>query len=61
MIDTIRNAHSAAGMTSGCFLYNRNRVSAAFFLTKLCDVLFDLLIIVGLTDQSITYGEMSKR
>jgi len=39
MMDTKRNAHSAAGMTSGCFRYSRNRVNAAFFLTNVWEVL----------------------
>ncbi len=39
IIDTIRNAHSFAGMTSGCFRYNRSSVRAAFFRTKFWDVL----------------------
>lgn len=39
MMETMRNAHSAAGMTSGCFLYSRSKVRAAFFRTKLCEVL----------------------
>ena len=39
IIDTMRNAHSFAGITSGCFRYNRSRVRAAFFLTKFSEVL----------------------
>lgn len=39
MMDTKRNAHSAAGMTSGCFRYSRSSVKAAFFLTNVCEVL----------------------
>jgi hypothetical protein len=35
----MRAAHSSAGMTSGCLRYSRRSVSAAFFRTKLFDVL----------------------
>lgn len=63
--DTIRNAHSAAGMTSGCFLYNRTNVNAAFFRTKFCDVLHNenLSLPHRTYDRGgdCTYGEMSNR
>ena len=42
MIDTIRNAHSFAGITSGCFRYKRNNVRAAFLRTKFSEVLYEI-------------------
>jgi hypothetical protein len=42
-METIRCAHSAAGITSGYFRYNLSNVSAAFFFTKLGEVLRDKL------------------
>jgi hypothetical protein len=39
MMDTRRNAHSAAGITVGCFRYSRSSVRAAFFFTKVGEIL----------------------
>lgn len=36
---TILSAQSVTGITSGCLRYRRNNVNAAFFFTKLFDVL----------------------
>ena len=61
MMETIRNAHSFAGMTSGCFRYRRKSVRAAFFRTKFSEVLARLLRIGvedGLKD---THGEINNR
>ena len=42
-MEMIRCAHSAAGITSGYFRYNLSNVRAAFFFTKLGDVLRNAL------------------
>lgn len=39
MSATIRRAHSAAGITSGYFLYSLSNVNAAFLRTKFSEVL----------------------
>lgn len=63
MRDTIRSAHSGAGMTSGCFRYSLRSVNAAFFFTMLCDVLPhpDLSVGVMTDENDKTYGDMSNR
>jgi len=60
IIETILRAHSAAGMTSGCLRYNRKSVSAAFFFTKLCEVLL-INQIWMMNKARTTYGEISRR
>lgn len=42
IMDSILNAHSFTLIISGCLRYRRSNVRAAFFFTKLCEVLWNV-------------------
>lgn len=48
---TILSAHSVTSSTLGCFRYSRRSVRAAFFLTKVDDVLIGRQLITYITNK----------